>query len=81
MTDGKDADALPPATCTFTPDELDRIEYCIQGLEGCSRPVWGDADAPRCVWHADGADKLARRSTRGLLERITNSGRRTARTG
>lgn len=50
-------DASEPATCTFTPSELDVPEFLIEKLDGCSRPVWEKADTPRCVWHADGADK------------------------
>lgn len=48
-----DADAPEPATCTFTPDELDVPESMIDDLEACSRPVWEGADARWCVWHAE----------------------------
>jgi len=52
-----DADAPEPATCTFTPDELDVSESIIDDLEACSRPVWKGADARQCVWHTEGTDK------------------------
>jgi hypothetical protein len=51
-----DIEASAPATCTFSPDELDVQERFRPDRE-CSRAVWEDADEARCVWHADGADK------------------------
>jgi hypothetical protein len=45
MTDDPpDADASAPATCTFTPDELD-VPEVFRPDTGCSRPV--REDAPR----------------------------------
>ncbi|MFC6938929.1 pentapeptide repeat-containing protein [Salinirubellus sp. GCM10025818] len=61
MTD-EDAGTSEPATCTFTPDELN----APQGLFDtdpthvrCSRPVWEGTDSDRCVWHAEHDNKPA----------------------
>ncbi|MFC6942984.1 pentapeptide repeat-containing protein [Salinirubellus sp. GCM10025818] len=39
------------------PKELDAPKFMIESLKGCSRPIWEGADASRCVWHADSAEK------------------------